>query len=70
MAKYFMAECTECNVVFRMQDLEENSPNELCKCGNIEVGVKKAENSRYPFYFAVTYSRVKPRIYELNDQTS
>ena len=67
MVTKLVAECTECNVTFRMQDLEESSPKDSCKCGNIEVDVRKMKNSRYPFYFAVTYSKTKPKIYELND---
>jgi hypothetical protein len=67
MATKLVAECTECDTVFRMQDFKEDSPNDSCKCKNIEVGIKKVKNNRYPFYFTVTYSKTRPKIYELND---
>ncbi len=67
MAIKLVAECTECDTVFRMRDFKEDSPNDFCQCENIEVGTKKMKNSRYSFYFAVTYSKTRPKIYELND---
>jgi len=66
MENYLMAECLECNMVFRKQDFHEESPTVFCKCKNLEVGIKKNENSTYPFHVAVTYSKSRPRIYELN----
>ena len=61
-----MAECLECNMVFRKQDFDEESPTVFCKCKNLELGIKKNENSTYAFHVAVTYSKSRPRIYELN----
>jgi hypothetical protein len=65
MDNYLIIECTECNTAFRKQDIKETSPEVFCKCKNLSVGPKKVENSIYPFYAAATYSKTKPRIYEL-----
>ena len=68
MENYLIVECLECSDVFRKQDFHEESAAALCKCKNLEITIKKIKNSRYPFYFAVTYSKSRPRIYELNKQ--
>ena len=61
-----MAECLECNSVFRKEDFHEESPRVFCECKNLEVSIKKNKNSIYSFHVAVTYSKSRPRIYELN----
>jgi len=66
MENYLIVECLECNEAFRQQDFHEESPEIFCKCENLEVGIKKNENSTYAFHVAVTYSKSRPRIYELN----
>ena len=67
MENYLIAECLECNTVFNKTEFHEDSESVFCECKNLEVGIKKMKNSRYAFYVAVTYSKSKPRIYELND---
>ena len=65
MDNYLIAECPECNTAFRKQDFDESSSTVFCKCKNLSVGIKKTVKSAYPFYVAVTYSKTRPRIYEL-----
>ena len=67
MKNYLLIECLECNTVFRKQDVEETHKTVFCECENLSVGIKKNENSVYPFYVAATYSKTKPRIYELKE---
>jgi hypothetical protein len=68
MENYLIVECIECNEAFRKQDFCEKSTAVLCKCKNLEIAIKNIENSRYPFYVAVTYTKSRPRIYELNKE--
>jgi len=64
---YLIVECPECNTAFRKQDVCEDSDDVFCECKNLSVGPKNVENSRYKFYVAVTYSKTRPRIYELKE---
>ena len=64
---YLLIECLECGTVFRKQDIEESKETVLCECKNITIGPKEVENSIYPFYVGVTYSKARPRIYELKE---
>jgi len=66
MENYLIVECLECSGAFRQQDFHEESPEVFCKCKNLKVGIKKNENSTYAFHVAATYSKSRPRIYELN----
>ena len=66
MESYLIAECLECNSVFRKEDFHEESSNVFCECENLEVGIRKNKSSTYSFHVAVTYSKSRPRIYELN----
>jgi hypothetical protein len=66
MKNYLIVECLECSEVFRKQDFHEENSKVFCKCKNLEIGIKKNENSTYSFYVAVTYSKSRPRIYESN----
>jgi len=66
MENYLIVECLECNEALRQQDFHEESASVFCKCENLEIGIKKNENSTYSFHVAVTYSKSRPRIYELN----
>ena len=67
MENYLLIECLECNTVFRKQDVEAGGETVFCECNNLTIGPKKVENSKYPYYLAVTYSRERPRIYELKE---
>ncbi len=69
LENYLLIECLECNTVFKKQDFNEASKTVFCKCKNLSVGIKKVVNSRYAFYVAATYSKERPRIYELKKET-
>jgi len=55
-------ECPSCGRSFCNSEFDENNPSDMCSCGNITMGIKKFENSKYPFYVTITYEKEKPII--------
>ena len=54
--------CGFCGDHFFHDEYDKNSKDDICSCDNIRMTMIKKENSRYPYYLGVEYSREKPEI--------
>ena len=52
--------CPTCMHIFYSDTFTEKSRKRKCKCGNIDMGIMKVEDSRYSFFITVSYSEDEP----------
>ena len=52
--------CVDCMHVFYCDSFTKKSRKRKCKCGNVTMGIKKIEDSVYPFYITVEYESNRP----------
>jgi|18_taG_2_1085343.scaffolds.fasta_scaffold19896_1 hypothetical protein len=69
MAASLMVKCPDCETSFRYQDFREEGCGAACGCQNLEIIVKRKYNSHYSAHACVYYTRTRPIIYELNEET-
>tara|TARA_Y100001963_G_C6561900_1_gene344731 strand:+ start:208 stop:426 length:219 start_codon:yes stop_codon:yes gene_type:complete len=54
------AKCTKCSHTFYCDTFTVKSRKRKCKCGNVQMGIVKIEDSKYPFYITVSYEDTRP----------